>query len=225
MRQLALALDAHPAPTLESFVPGRNAAALAAVRSLAAGAGGQAYLWGAPGSGRTHLLEAAVGAARARGIACASIAAAQPDWSAATGARLAVADDVERLAADGQVRLFDLVNELRLAGGALIAAGASPPAGLALREDLRTRLAAGLVFQLHALSDEEMAAALASHAEARGLRLGEGVLAYLLTHLRRDMATQTAVIDALDRYSLEQKRPVTLPLVREALAELASAER
>jgi len=225
MRQLALALGARPAPTLDSFVPGRNAAALAAVRTLVAGASGQVYLWGAPGSGRTHVLEAALAAARGRGIACARIAPPHPDWNAAKGARLAAVDDVERLAAGDQVRLFDLVNELRLAGGALLAAGASPPAGLALREDLRTRLAAGLVFQLHALTDAETAAALAAHAEARGLRLGEGVLAHLLTHLRRDMATQIAVLDALDRYSLEQKRPVTLPLVREALADLEREER
>ncbi|MCZ7563552.1 MAG: hypothetical protein M5U08_06820 [Burkholderiales bacterium] len=114
---------------------------------------------------------------------------------------------------------------LRGRDGALLAAGASPPGGLDLREDLRTRLGAGLVFQLHALSDAEKSAALAAHAAARGLRLGEGVLAYLLTHLPRDMATQSAVLDALDRYSLEQKRPVTLPLVREALAELERGER
>jgi DnaA family protein len=219
MRQLALALGARPEPTLENFVPGRNAAALAAVRTLLADAAGQVYLWGAPGSGRTHVLEAALAAARARGVACARIAAPHPDWDAAHGKRLATVDDVERLTASDQVRLFDLVNELRLAGGALLAAGATPPAGLALREDLRTRLAAGLVFQLHALNDAEKAAALAAHAAARGLRLGDGVLAYLLTHLRRDMATQIAVLDALDRYSLEQKRPVTLALVREALAE------
>ncbi|MCC6611293.1 MAG: DnaA regulatory inactivator Hda [Burkholderiales bacterium] len=225
MKQLALALGARPAPTLENFVPGRNAAALAAVRVLLADMAGQVYLWGAPGSGRTHILEAALAAARARGIACARIAAPHPDWDAAHGKHIATVDDVERLAASDQVRLFDLLNELRLAGGALLAAGAAAPAGLALREDLRTRLAAGLVFQLHALDDAEKAAALAAHAAARGLRLGDGVLAYLLTHLRRDMATQIAVLDALDRCSLEQKRPVTLPLVREALAELAREER
>jgi DnaA family protein len=225
MKQLALALGASPAPTLENFVPGRNGAALDAVRTLLADARGQVYLWGAPGSGRTHVLEAVFAAARERRLACARIAAPEPHWDAARGARFAVVDDVERLAADDQIRLFDIMNELRLANGALLAAGASPPARLALRDDLRTRLAAGLVFQLHALTDAEKAAALAAHAEARGLRLGEGVLAHLLTHLRRDMATQVAVLDALDRYSLEKKRPVTLPLVREALAELEREER
>ena len=61
------------------------------------------------------------------------------------------------------------------------------------------------------------------YARRRGLRMAEDVVAYLLTHLKRDMATQIAVVDALDRYSLEQKRPVTLPLVREALARLRNA--
>lgn len=221
MRQLALALGERPAPTLDNFVPGRNAAALAAVRTLVDEAAGQVYLWGAAGSGRTHVLGAALAAARARGLACAWVDARRPDWRAARGARFAAADDVDRLDAQDQIGLFDLVNALRAAGGALLAAGGAAPAGLALREDLRTRLGAGLVFQLHALSDDEKSAALAARAAALGLRLGDGVLAYLLTHLRRDMATQIAVLEALDRYSLEQKRPVTLPLVREALATLA----
>jgi len=224
MRQLALALGERPAPTLGNFVPGRNQAALAAVRTLVDGLDGQVYLWGAAGSGRTHVLRAALDAARERGARCAWLAAPAPDWGAAHAARFVAADDIDRLGAQDQIRLFDLVNELR-AAGALIAAGASSPAGLALREDLRTRLGAGLVFQLHALSDDEKTAALAARAAALGLRLGEGVLPYLLTHLRRDMATQIAVLDALDRYSLEQKRAVTLPLVREALADLDREER
>ena len=88
---------------------------------------------------------------------------------------------------------------------------------LALREDLVTRLAWGLVYQVHALTDEEKARALADYATGRGFRLLPDVSEYLLTRANRDLASLVATLDALDRYSLETKRPVTVPLARELL--------
>jgi DnaA family protein len=225
MRQLALALEARHAPTLENFVVGRNAAALAAVRTLAAAPTGVVYLWGPPGCGRSHLLSAAVDAVRARGAVATLVAAVGPDWSDAGHSNLVAVDDVERLAAADQVRLFDVCNELRAAGGALLAAGSVAPAMITVREDLRTRIASGLAFQLNPLTDAEKTIALRDYARGRGLRMTEDVVPYLLTHLDRDMATQIAVVDALDRYSLEQQRPVTLPLVRAALGEIQRTSR
>jgi len=85
---------------------------------------------------------------------------------------------------------------------------------LELRDDVRTRLAWGLVYQVHALSDEEKAHALSAHATSRGLRLPDEVIDYLLTHMPRDMRTLVAVVDALDTYALSVKKPLTVPLVR-----------
>jgi DnaA-homolog protein len=225
MRQLALALEARHAPTLENFVAGRNAAALAAVRTLAAAPSGVMYLWGAPGCGRSHLLSAVVDAVRARGTGATLVAGVRPDWTGVEHSDLVAVDDVERLSAADQVRLFDACNDLRVADGGLLAAGSIAPAAIPVREDLRTRLASGLAFQLNPLTDAEKAVALRDYARQRGLRMTEDVVPYLLTHLDRDMATQIAVVDALDRYSLEQQRPVTLPLVRAALAELQRESR
>ena len=102
----------------------------------------------------------------------------------------------------------------------MIAAGRATPAALPLREDLRSRLLSGLVFQLQPLADDEKAAALAAHAAARGMKLPAEAVDHLLRRLPRDLGTQFAVLDAVDRYSLALKRPVTLPLVREALRAL-----
>ena len=98
-----------------------------------------------------------------------------------------------------------------------MAAASQPPLQLALREDLRTRLGSGLIFRLHALSDEEKISALAAQAKARGLSLPSGALDYLLARVPRDMRSLMAFLVALDRYSLEHKRPITLPLLREVL--------
>jgi len=81
------------------------------------------------------------------------------------------------------------------------------------------------VLQLHPLSDAEKAAALYARAAARGIALDGELIRYLLTHFDRDMGTQIAALDALDRYSLQRKRPITLPLLKEALGSLDAAKR
>jgi len=218
MRQLLLQLAPPPVPTLDNYVPGRNAAALQALRDIARGAGAErfVYLWGEPGSGRTHLLRGLAHAASGGGALYLSGA---PGEFVEDGKVIAV-DDVQDLSAGGQIALFDLYNRMRATGGALAASGDAAPAQLALRADLRSRLAWGLAFQLHPLSDAEKAAALREHARGRALDLPEDVIAYLLKHARRDMASLIGILDALDRYSLEHKRPVTLPLVRDALESM-----
>jgi len=102
---------------------------------------------------------------------------------------------------------------------ALVATGNAAPIALAVREDLRTRLGWGLVFHLAPLTDEGKAAVLKHAAHERGIALADDVPAYLLTHFRRDMPSLMALLDALDRFSLEQKRAVTLPLLRAMLAK------
>jgi DnaA family protein len=198
MRQLALAITSPPQPSLDNFVPGQNTELLTRLQELKAGCLGESivYLWGAAGSGRTHLLRA-----------CA-------------GPRIATADDVERLGEAAQIALFSRINEAREAGSAVLAAGNAPPAQLPLREDLRTRLAWGLVYQVQPLSDEDRALYLAAQAERRGMRLSDDIVRYLLARVRRDAGSLAAILDLLDRTSLEQQRPLTLPLVREALKTL-----
>jgi DnaA family protein len=196
---MQLILDIAPAvePDFDNYVAGPNAEAVASLRTFAAGAAREAvlYLWGEPGSGRTHLLQSA--------------GKVSPD--------LVIADDVDKLDEPAQQRLFVAINAAREGAPAVLAAGSQPPAQLALREDLRTRLAWGLVYQLKPLSDADKALHLRAEARRRGLRLSDEVVGYLLTRLPRDLPSLNCVLDALDRYSLAAKRPVTLPLIREAL--------
>ncbi len=195
MKQLALAISPPPRPTLDNFVPGGNAELLAHLRRLRAGrfTEGVLYLWGEAGCGKSHLL-----------AACAGEQAV---------------DDVERLDEAAQIALFNAINEARQSGGAVLAAGSAPPAQLPLREDLKSRLAWGLVYQVKPPSDAERAAYLRAESARRGFTLADEVIDYLLTRMRRDLRSLAAVLDRLDRYSLETKRPITLPLVREAFKE------
>src|SRR5690606_39385172 len=119
--------------------------------------------------------------------------------------------------------LSDAFNEALAAGCAILVSGDTTPPKLKVRENLRTGVASGLTLHLHALSDDEKAAALKQRAREIAMPIGDEAIAYLLTHVRRDMPSLIGVLEAIDRYSLATKRPVTLPLIREALQSLQTA--
>ena len=217
MKQIALDIAQPPAPTLDNFVPGRNAELVVALYSAANGSGERfIYVWGAPGSGRSHLLRAVADAGRSAGRRSLMFDPRAAPFDAPDNA-LCAADDVDALDAEAQIALFNLHNRLKAGHGALLASGNAPPAQLALRADLVTRLASGLVYQVHGLNEEEKVAALRRHAQARGFRLSEEVVAYLLRHAQRDLPSLLALLDALDRYSLATRRAINVPLLREVL--------
>src|SRR5882724_12040112 len=219
MRQLALGLAPSPPPTFDNFFPGRNVEAVSALHSLAMGQPGEhfVYLWGERGCGRSHLLQAAVAAASSRGIIARYVAAGEPLPAGDSGVRVLAVDDVENLDAQAQLEFFHLYNTLRECQGAVLATGDVAPARLQLRPDLLTRLGWGLIFRVHALSDDDKRVALKRHAAARAFDLRDEIVEYLLRRLKRDLPSLMTVLDALDRYSLETKRPITLPLLRELL--------
>jgi DnaA family protein len=218
MRQLALELASPPAPTLDNFVTGNNAETVAALRALVTGVAAERfiYLWGAPGSGRSHLLRGVMHALAAAGRHvrwyATAVAPVVEDSAAVVGV-----DDVERLDAQAQIDLFNIFNNLKESGGVLVVTGELPPARLPLRADLLTRLAWGLVYEVHALSDADLRAAVVDYAAARGFMLPAEVTDYLLVRVPRDLSSLRALVDTLDRVSLEQKRAVTVPLAREVL--------
>jgi len=210
--QLALDLLQPLQPSLDNFVVGHNGEALEALRRTVHGNAPDRiiYLWGATGCGRTHLL---------RSLAASPAAFFWSPASVPETRGIAIVDDVDQLDGAAQIALFNRLNAVRAREDALcIAAGPLPPSQLALRDDLRTRLAWGLVCQLHALTDTEKADALATHAASRGLRISADVIPYLLSHLPRDMRTLVAALDALDAHALSRKKPLTLQLAKEALA-------
>ena len=112
------------------------------------------------------------------------------------------------------------INDARQSGGKVLAAGNAPPPLLPLREDLKSRLAWGLVYHVKPLTDDERASYLRAEAGRRGMRVPDEVISYLLTHVRRDLPTLVAILDEVDRASLEKKHPITLPLVKTALKEM-----
>ena len=217
-QQMLLDLKPEQPPTLDNFVAGANAELVQRLRGLGDTHSFEAiYVWGAQGSGKSHLLAATAAAAQAqRPVLFLQGAEVGAELTPAPGSLLVI-DDVQALGAEAQIALFRAFNAARFLGLALLLAGSEPPLRLDLREDLRTRIGQTLIYEIQSLSDDEKAAALRRHAIERGMLMDPGVVHYLLRHGRRDLPSLMAMLDHLDRASLEQKRPPTLPLLRELM--------
>lgn len=222
-QQLTLDLTPPRQPSLENFLPGRNQDALSLLRQLLTGQIKETivYFFGAPASGKTHLLFAAVQLARDLGFPATYFVGAEgltelPD--ALTMPWLAL-DHADTWDARWQGMVFRAINERRERGGTVLIAGREPPAHLELREDVRTRLGWGLVTPVYPLEDEEKPKAVAHYAAQRGIDISTEVIDYLLTRGTRDLPTLLATIVTLDRFSLEKKRPITVPLLKTLWAE------
>lgn len=214
MSQLLLDIAPDSPPTLDNFVAGRNLELLSALRHALAGSSSERnfYLWGESGSGKSHLLQACARTAleMQRSAIYARGSVPQP-------ADVVAVDDVEHLDDAAQIELFGLYNRMRDNGGLLLVSGTQSSLHLRLRDDLRTRLGWGLVYQVHDLSDEEKTQALAQHAQSRGFALPPEVTQYLLRHGRRDLPSLMAALDALDEHSLRLHRAPSVPLLKEIL--------
>ena len=223
MKQIPLAIGPEAARTFENFLPGPNAAALAHLQMLAPGAP-PVYLWGPPGSGKSHLLHAVVERAQQQGASIAWFEAAVPaPWQAPEHCHWIALDDCQALDAAQQQAAFALFVDAGAQGAAILAAGSVPPVDLGVREDLRTRLGWGHVFALQPLAEPEVRSALRREADRRGTFLTDEVMDYLLTRFARDLKHLMAVLDRLDEFALVHKRAITVPLLKQMLAEEKTA--
>jgi DnaA family protein len=228
MRQLPLAVRLPDTALFSTYYPGPNDRAVAYLEELGQGrAAAGAWLWGGRGVGKTHLLQAACRAAGEGGVAALYLPLAQlADYGAAPlaglGAQGLIAiDDLDRAAGrDGLERaLFRLYNDLQDAGGKLLVASRAAPAELPIElADLRSRLGAGVVYQLRRLDDAECVEALRMRAAGRGLELPADTARFLMRRLPRDIGALCDWLDRLDRASLAAQRRLTVPFVRDVLA-------
>jgi DnaA family protein len=218
MKQLVLDLGAEPAQSLDTFQVGENAELAHLMHQFAQRASREhfCYLWAETGTGKTHLL---LGLAATPGARYIPSDAGPGEFVHAPDVTLYLIDDIDRLSPERQIDAFALFNQVREHGTYMVCTGPVPPAVLPVREDLRTRMGWGLIYQIHGLSDDQKIEALTQAAEARGLTLSASVLPYLLSHFKRDMRSLATMLDALDQYSLETQRPVTLPLLRDLLLQ------
>ncbi len=225
MKQIALDIGLASAPSFANFFAGPNEAALKHLKLWASNtlrSPVPTYLWGEAGSGKSHLLKAFAEVLCEQGATVGWLDASVLDPPEFDERWVAVLmDDCHLYTAVQQQAAFNwFVNAMSAADGqprCVLAAGALPPADLALREDLRTRLGWGHVFALHALTDAERRAVLRQEADARGIFLGDEAMDFILHRFSRDLGNLMQLLDQLDGYSLQTQRAITIPLIKSML--------
>ncbi len=224
MQQLLLDIAPDAPASLEQFIAGDNQETLNAVRTFAGPQHSEPliYLWGTPASGKTFLLQACVKLAREAHEQAMYLDARDPGLALPpeSGYELLALDNVEHLSEPDQIALFLRINRARDGHGRLLCAGNTAPMQLPLRADLTSRLGWHLVYQLHPLSETARCNAVTQRAHALGFELAPELMEYLMRHWRRDLPALLVLLERLDRYSRQQHRPVTLPLLREVLADV-----
>ena len=227
MKQLALDIGLAPQPSLSNFESHGNEAVL---KHLSLWTWDEkpnpvpTYLWGDPGSGKTHLLNGVRLVAREHGLRVSWFDAQrfdEPDFD--DRADVIILDDCHLYTATQQAVAFNcFVNALNPADGrtrGVFSAGHSPPADLKLRDDLRSRLGWGHVFQLHALDENQRRAVLRRAADERGVLLSDEVIDFMLRRFSRDLSSLMLLLAHLDQYALRTQRSVTVPLIKAMLED------
>lgn len=207
--QIPLELFEKQAASFDNFLEGPNSQIVQTLKELAKGQGPQfVYLWGTTGSGKTHLMES-----------LGSIREGVPDFSEEQPVYLV--DNVQSLNEQDQQKLFNLYNSVRATQNThlVVTADRSPSDFKAIgwRDDLTSRFAWGVVFELLPLNEHDRRHEVLKLAASRGIPVSEEVLNWMDNNLPRDMHTLTTLLENLDRYALSTKRSITIPLIKEWL--------
>jgi len=226
-KQIPLPFPSGELPDFSHFIAGPNQEACAALEGLdAAASGTSVYLWGAAGSGKTHLLQALCRQAGERGQQVAWVPMNEVEGLTAGVMQglqevdLVCLDGLDAIAgrSDWEQAVFHLFNYLRDAGRSLVVSAALSPRQLNLGlPDLRSRLSWGLVFHLYEMDDAGKVQVLQAHADVRGLALPTEVAEYLVRRCPRDMHSLLAVLQRLDQGSLAAQRRLSIPFVKQLL--------
>jgi DnaA family protein len=223
MQQLPLPVRLRASSVFSSYYAGSNRDVVQCLQRQQFGASPLVYLYGAPGVGKTHLLQALCKQVSEQGQSVVYIPTSallefgEEFLTSNAHSTILCVDDVDALLVDMKWNrtLFQVYRDLEERQCKLIVSAQQPPASYRLPlADFSSRVMAGTVLRLQLLNDDEQLQALRLHATQRGLDLPEDVGLYLLRRLPRDMNTLCSFLDDLDIASLAAQRKLTVPFVK-----------
>ncbi len=224
-RQMALAIQLNNEATFADFNWGDNLLLQQQISSALEAKGERLFtIWGASGSGKSHLLQACCQASE--GHAVYLPLQILKEWGPQSIEGLAqqsliAIDDIEVIAGilEWEEAIFHLYNQVRDEGrSVLIISSQHPPAATSIQlADLRSRLAWGLVIQLVELSDNLKINSLQQQALKRGFELPVSVAQFLINRCARNMHDLARILNLLDHASLAAQRKITVPFVKAIL--------
>lgn len=228
--QLSLAVSLRDDATFANFYAQseQDQAIVASMRSIACGEEHHSHMiWGAPGCGITHLMQATCHLGHQSGRAVQylplrDLLGYEPSeiFEGLEAQQVVCLDGLELICGERrwEIALFNLFNELRDASHTLLVGAHSSPQALSFSlPDLASRLRGSVIYRVSSLDDDAKRHALTLRAEARGMQMPEDVARFILSRTSRDTHALFYTLDRLDEASIQQQRKLTIPFVKQAL--------
>lgn len=228
-RQLTLGIAPRFEATFDHYLPGENGLTLALLRAAVAAelhSPQLLYLWGEPGSGRSHLLQASchLAAGLERDFfylpLTADLGAPPSSLVELAAVGLLCLDDIDQIAGDPQWEeaLFHLLNRLRQNGHTLLVTAHNVPTEIGLKlPDLSSRLAAGVTVQLQPLNEADRGQLMKQQAARKGLALSDEAVEFILRRSPRGLSDLTALLERLDQQAWVEQRRLTIPFIKQTM--------
>lgn len=227
--QLLLPVTLNSGQNFETFVESKqsNGLVVSALKEAILSSDFTAhYIAGGESSGCSHLLSACCHYANQNSLT--SILMPLDQVIQMTPAAIEGLENVDLVCIDNfdciqgdktwETAIFNLFNSLQQSNATLIFSGHHVPQELQLTlPDLTSRLQWCTLFQLTSLSGDEKVSALVQHAHYMGFELTEDVVKFMLNRLPRKMSFLMQALNTLAKKSIEKKRKVTVPFVKQEL--------
>ena len=222
MNQLGLPFSINASFLLDDFSGEKNQELVANILNLIKGkATANIFVYGDKGFGKSHLLQ---------GVIIEGLKQDQksvyldlnddisPDiFELISDFQIIALDNVDQCNQDNEKYIFDLINKLHSTNQMIIFSSRVKPEGLSVFNDLKTRLSLASIYSLNRLDDHEIQHVIRRKLINKSLKVDQRVIDYLIKNQTRDLKKIVEIIDKLDTFSLEKKRGITVPLVRQML--------
>jgi DnaA family protein len=226
-KQLPLQFEFRANQTFDDFFPGANLEIINHLQKSSEGNGERLiFLWGQPGQGKSHLLQACCQHAQSQQLSSFYFSLSPfelPDsllLSGLSNFEIVCFDNIERIAGkqSWELAFFNFFNLHRDQDHTLILSASCPPSDIAIQlPDLKTRLNWGLTLKIQPLCDNDKITAMIFKAGQMGFEISPQAGRFLLTHYDRDLSSLWALLKKLDRVSMAAKRKLTIPFLKQIL--------
>ena len=183
-------------------------------------------IYGAKDSGKTYLLQALCNQFNNQGKSSfflpmrQAIELSVDILDSLENIELVCIDGIESLVGNKawEIGLFNLINRSFNCNNRLIFTSAKNIDGMNFElKDLDSRLRKIQSHELHSLADDDILYALKHIANLRCIELGSKEAQYLLTYADRNISDLVKILESLDQLSMEMKRKITIPLIKEVI--------
>tara|TARA_B100000427_G_scaffold22698_1_gene17026 strand:+ start:4359 stop:5075 length:717 start_codon:yes stop_codon:yes gene_type:complete len=185
------------------------------------------FLWGSSGSGKNYLLHSihqdfTLRKKRVAFISFKNISFSSPEiLESLDSLDLIILEGIDLYPKerDWELALFNLINDSKLSGTKILCSSDRVAKELRFTlPDLISRILSFTAFEIKEIKEEEKRQALKAEIARKGLIAEEKVITYILNHTSRGLSDLLQLISDLDGFSLERKRRITIPLIKEMIS-------